>query len=602
VSWQELLDDLAPRIQQFLDEHGPDAVGAFIGTASAFDTLGRQSTEQLLRALGSRQKYTSLTVDAVAKVLAAELMGGWSGLNPVWDEERCRLLLVLGHNPVVSHGHTNAMSNPRSRLRAQARRGELWVVDPRSTETAKLATGHLQARPGSDYALLAFLVRELLQDGADRQFLSEHAIGTRELAAAVQRFDIESVAAETDLPRESILDLLAAVRRAGRIAILTGTGVDMSAAGSLSEWLSWALAIVTGSLDRPGGMWFNPGYLMRLDSRPRRTAPPEGRAQPGPQSRPELPGRFGERPSVAITSEIEAGNLHALFVVGGNPLRALPDSTRVRKALESLDVLVVADVAGNEMSALATHVLPCTGQLERPEVLFYTDMFQATVMSQYTPRVVAPVAERKPLWWALGQLGRRLGCELYAGTDLDALSDDDLLRPILQGSIDGQALVHSPTAVVHSGPVFGWVTDKVLPDGRWRLAPAALVEQLARTAPVPARRFVVTSRRTLRTMNSQLRTISAPGEALEEPDVLVNPDDAQAVGVVDGGRVRISSPSGAVVGRARVTGEIVRGAVSMNHGWVDPDVCRLTSADRQVDPITGMVLQSGIAVDLSPVP
>ena len=97
------------------------------------------------------------------------MVGGWSGLTPVWDHERSRLLLLVGCNPVVSHGHSNAMPDPVNRLRElRTGGGELWVVDPRRTETARLTDRHLQARPGSDWVLLAWLVRRLLDDPARR--------------------------------------------------------------------------------------------------------------------------------------------------------------------------------------------------------------------------------------------------------------------------------------------------------------------------------------------------------------------------------------------------------------------------------------------------
>ncbi|MCW2621540.1 MAG: putative dehydrogenase, partial [Frankiales bacterium] len=312
VSWDVLLDDLGDRLRGILRTHGPEGIAVYVGTASAFDATAGRAAGQFLRAIGSRQKYSSLTVDSVAKALVAELLGGWSGLVPVWDEQRCGLLLLIGINPVVSHGHSNGISNPRTRLRAQAARGELWVVDPRRTESAHLATRHLQSRPGSDHVLVGHLVRELLRDGADEEFLAAHAVDVAGLAAAVEPYDSHRTARETGLPAEAVADLLAAVRRAGRISVLTGTGVDMSAAGNVTEWLVWALGVVTGSFDRPGGMWFNPGYLVRSDLRPRPPAPPEGKVRPGPASRPHLVSRFGERPAAALVPEIEAGNVAAL--------------------------------------------------------------------------------------------------------------------------------------------------------------------------------------------------------------------------------------------------------------------------------------------------
>ena len=60
------------------------------------------------------------------------------------------------------------------------------MIDPRHTETARLATRFLSPAPASDWVLLAHLVRELL-DGADVAFLDEHASGVERLRAAVAR-------------------------------------------------------------------------------------------------------------------------------------------------------------------------------------------------------------------------------------------------------------------------------------------------------------------------------------------------------------------------------------------------------------------------------
>lgn len=601
LAWPDLLDDLAAGIGKVVDERGPDGVAIYLGTASAFDTAGRQGSEQLLKGLGSRQKYTSLTVDAIAKIFVADLVGGWSGLNPMWDEEQCGLLLLIGANPVVSHGHTYSMSNPRSRLRTQAARGELWVSDPRRTESAELATGHLACRPGSDYAMLAFLVRELLVEGADQDYLERHATGVPELMDAVEPYDLARAAADTGVDPQLLLRLLAGVRRAGRISVLTGTGVDMSAAGNSIEWMAWALAIVTGSYDRPGGMWFNPGFLARFDTHPHRVSPPEGRSFPGPRSRPDLLTRYGERPSAALVPEIEAGNIGALIVMGGNPAVCLPDSARTRAAFASLEVLAVADVVDNEMVQLATHVLPCAGQLERADLPYYSDTYQREVLSHYGPAAVPPAADRRPLWWSLAHLGRRLGVEMLPGLDLDTATDEDVLAPVLDASIDGPALRSAPTAVVHSGPVFGWVTEDVLPANRWRVAPPVLVAQLRELALKPRPALVITTRRILRVMNTQFRDLATTREPIGPPDVLINPVDAIANGIQDGARITITSAAGSTDGRARFSVDIVPGAVAMSHGWNGPNACALTSIDDDLDPLTGMVLQSGVPITLRPV-
>src|SRR4029077_11661156 len=120
----------------------------------------------LFTAIGTPARFTPITIDSIAKNLAEGLMIGVPGLHPRPDYERANLLIYIGINPIISHGHIVGMPNPVLAIRAVAKRGEVWVFDPRRTETAEFATYHLAPKPGSDYAILAFLVREILRDGA----------------------------------------------------------------------------------------------------------------------------------------------------------------------------------------------------------------------------------------------------------------------------------------------------------------------------------------------------------------------------------------------------------------------------------------------------
>ena len=136
--------------------------------------------------------------------------------------------------------------------------------------------------------------------------------------------------------------------------------------------------------------------------------------------------------------------------------------------------------------------------------------------------------------------------------------------------------------------------------GRWRIAPEPLVAQLEQLAPPPPL-LVLVPRRQLRHLNSQLRDPTATaGPRPDRPDVLVHPDDAPA-GLVDGAAVEVRSAHGAVVGTLRVDPDMGRGAISIPHGFSAPNVGDLTSSRAGVDPLTGMVLQSGMAVELAAV-
>ncbi len=590
VDWDRCLDDLGNRLAAIIAECGPDAVAMYLASGSAYDANGRRAAERFVGAIGSRQKYTATTIDTPMRPLVAELMGGWSGLTPLWDQEAARLLILVGTNPVVSHGHGNGLPDPIRRLRAQQERGPVWAIDPRRTETARLADRHLAPRPSTDYLILGWLVRELLADGADWDYLGEHAIGVEDLAAVVAPFTLDRAIAGTGLDPADLPDLLEAVRTAGRLSILSGTGVSMGRHANVTEWLLWALAVVTGSYDQPGGMWFNPGYLMQLDTRS--WQPSDGHPEPGPASRPELPRRFGEYPCAALVDEIEAGNVRALVVVGGNPLIAFPDRDRTQAALVSLDVLAVADVVETDTTELATHLLAVAGQLERADLPWMLDAYQPAIATHYTPAVVPPGADRWLMWQVFAELGRRLGVGvLPRGIDPDTAADEGLLALIAErGRSDAATVLAARRGLVgEARPVHGWVLNRVLPDRRWRLAPEPLVAQLADLDnPEP---LVLLPRRQMRTMNSQLRDLGGVG-----PEVLVHPDH----GIADGQLVQVRSAHGELVGSARTSDEIAPGAVSIPHGWADPNVCTLTTAKSDVDPLTGMVWQSGLPVRLSP--
>ncbi len=596
VAWETLLDDLAERVGRTTREAGPGGVAMYLASGSAFDSAGRRAAERFLRVLGSPQKYTATTIDTPSKPLVAELVGGWSGLTPIWDDERSTLLVLIGSNPVVSHGHSNAMPSPLRRFRRhRARGGELWVVDPRRTETARVADRHLAPRPGSDWLVLAHLVRALLPEPgtpADAA-LRTRAEGVDGLRTALLPLTPEVTTAGTGLAAAALDDLVAAIRRHGRVSALTGTGVSMSRTANVAEWLLWALHVVTDSYDEPGGMWFNPGYLLQLDTRDLPTS--DGTPGAGPPSRPELPRRFDEWPCAALISEIEAGHVRTLFVVGGNPATAFPDAARTRAAFASLDTLAVIDVLPTETTELATHLLPAVDALERADLPVLLDSYQLAVATQFTPAMVAPVAERWPVWRMFAELGERLGLDVLGrGQTAATATDESLLRPLAERSRGGaDTVLGTPGGIVASGAVFGWIR-RILPEGRFRLAPAPLVGQLAQAVREetgqPGAQLQLIAHRQLRTMNSQLRNLA-------ELAISVSPAQAAELGG-DGTEVEVRAGDRTVRGTLRGDEAVPDGVVTIPHGWSGPNVSDLTSAVDDIDPLTGMVLQSAIPVGI----
>ncbi|HEV3354743.1 MAG TPA: molybdopterin-dependent oxidoreductase [Acidimicrobiales bacterium] len=588
ATWEACLDDLGDRLRTIIERHGPSSVGVYFGSGLGMDAAGYRMMEALFGAIGTPAKFSPLTIDGTAKTLVSHLVGGFPGFTSHIDYDRAELVLYIGVNPVVSHGHNIALSDPVTAIRKLRGHAEVWVLDPRLTETGRLATRHLAPRPGTDYAVLAFLVRELLRDGADRPTLEHRTIGRDELAAAVEPFTIEYAADLAGLDRADLIALLDAVRTAGPVAIHTGTGVTMEAVhGNVTAWLSWVLMIITGAMNRPGGVWFHPGFNMQFESFELPVMPPDAIFGPGPRSRPDTQAFLGEWPGAVLADEINAGNIRAFLNFGGSLLTSFPDLNVLEPALRSLELLVATEIIANDTTAISSHVLPTKDQLERADVTLW-DFLVPSVCAQHTPAVVAPVGGRRSAWWVLAEIGRRLGHDL---ADPNATDEEILAKTMAAARRSYEEVAATGFAEVPFELPAAWVEEYLDRSGGWRLAPQLLVDQLASLEP-PAS-LVLVPRRQARKLNAALDFLG------ETAAVLLNPQDASDAGVVDGQDVVVRTDRGELVGTAKVDIGIRRGAVSIPHGHHAMNVNVLTDKD-VIDPVTGMVRYSGVPVTLEP--
>lgn len=592
ATWSELLTDLAGRLESIVDGSGPDAIALYLATGLAYDAAGQIAASRWLPSIGSRSFLTAVTVDNAPVLVAAELVAGDPMLNPVWNPTVPGLTIFVGTNPVVSHGYGTALPDPVRRVRDyRAAGGRVWVLDPRRTETAALADVHVPVRPGADVAVLGALANALLEQGGDEHELRQHCdpAEVRALRAALAPFTLERAATAAAVDASALEQLVAEMRAArGRIAMQCGTGVTMSRDGVVAEWLRWVVLIASGSLDRANGMHFHRGQIRPL----RRRAPgPRAAAAPGPASRPELPRVVGQIPAVALTDEIECGNIRALIVAGGNPLTAFPQPARLRAALATLDVLAVIDVAENPLTAFATHVLPATGQLERADItLAESTALESRV--QATRPVVAPVADRRPVWWMFAALNRAMGRATPGVDDLDQLDQTD--EQYLHG-----ALRHAPLdadEVFAAGPhgietpiEHGWVHDELLPDGRWHIAPAVLLERLTTYVDPEPGAFLLAPRREMAWSNS-IAYGTAPAGAV----VRMHPSQTKA------DVVSLATDHGRIEAQVVADATVREGVVSISHGHPDENPGDLTSGNVGVDGLTAMPLVAGLDVRVVP--
>ena len=364
------------------------------------------------------------------------------------------------------------------------------------------------------------------------------------------------------MPAQQLDALVDAVRTAGRLAILTGTGSTMNHHANLGEWMAWALIVVTDSFDQPGGMWFNPGVFSRSTV----STCCRGGTDRACVTRP--PGRGalrGEWPAALIADEIESGRLRALVVLGANLLTALPEPARLGPALAALDALIVLDVVHNDTSDLATHVFSCAGQLERPDVISL-EPNAAFRYQQYTDAVVAERDDRPPMWQTLARIGAGIGLDVLGdGADPRSVSPDEMFRRFARG--DGVAELRS-----------GWLPRRRRPDVRLGALPVAVRRVEARARP---------SRRPTRCPRC-LGALDAAGgadaTAADQADELAavpyrrdqRRDDPSRPGCPlrpgRRGMVEIATSTGSLRLPVRVSDTVMPGVVSVVHGFETENV------------------------------
>ena len=363
TGWDEALALVVDRLRAVIDTHGGSAVGLYLGNPSAHTLAGAMYAPMLARALGSRNVFSAGTLDQMPKQAAVGYLFGHAGTFAVPDVDRTDHLVVIGANPVVSNGSMTTAADFPGKLDALRHRGgRLTVIDPARTRTARLADTHIAPRPGTDAALLAAVVAYLFEEGLvadDLGGIGEFVLGVDQLRREIADLTPERVAAYCDVPAGEIRRLARDIAAAPTAAVYGRMGTSTVEFGTLGSWLIDVVNILTGNLDRPGGVMFPTAPTAPAPRPPRpgkgfRT----GRWRSRVSGHPEV---AGELPAVAMAEELETpgeGRLHALVTVAGNPVLSAPDGARLAAALDAAELVVCIDPYLNETTRHADVILP----------------------------------------------------------------------------------------------------------------------------------------------------------------------------------------------------------------------------------------------------
>ncbi len=618
ATWDEALDFTAERIKDIQRQYGNDAIAFYFGTGLAHVPALCLYTPLLATTLGTTQVYSSSSVDCHPHFLTTTTMFGNLGAVPVPDVDNTDYLLVIGANPAQSNGSFIIAPGMPARLKAiQQRGGKVVVMDPRHTETAKLADWHLSIRPGADAAVLFAMINILFEeDLVDLKHIGEYATNLDRLRELAQPFSAKTASKVSGIAVEDIYKLTREFAAAPRACIYGRIGSSMQLFGSITNWLIVAINALTGNLDRPGGSMFPRGVIDSIffSDRCQNGVLPHGRWQSRATDLPELAGQL---PCSALLPELETpgeGQIRALITMAGNPILATPNGGgRLTRALEKLDFVLSFDIYINEASRHADVILPSEKSLSRSDfTLFYT-FFMVRDYLRYSPPIFEPASDaRTDAQIISGLVGRLLG-----ETALEA--DERALRMLHQQLIDqgnevaarfsfDQVLQHLGAEegqdrmfelLVRTGPYgdhlgdnpdgltleklktmphgvdYGPMRSRIqevlfLPGGKIDFAPEPIIADISRferwlNGSQPEG-LVLVGRRQIRSFQWMHR-FPTLNKGPHMCTLLMNPRDAEARGVQDGQKVKVQSRTGQLVVEAELSEEMREGVVSLPHGW-----------------------------------
>ncbi|MFT4518441.1 MAG: anaerobic selenocysteine-containing dehydrogenase [Halioglobus sp.] len=624
ISWQEAFDTIAEKFSAIREQHGKDAIAFYVGNPLGHDFAAGVYLQSLMSVAGTERFFSAGTVDQHPQQMVCWGLIGHEWLFPVPDLDRTDFFICMGANPVVSQGSILGKPDVKSAMEdIQGRGGKCIVIDPRRTETAEVADQHISIKPGTDaFFLMAFANVMFEESLVDTAHLTPFVDGVEELREVVTSYTPESTAAITSVPAPVLRALVAEYCAADKAALYGRIGLCTQEFGLAAHWMVMTISILSGNLDRAGGMMF--------------AAAPVGGSGPGSTADIKPYGRWhsrvrgvpetcGELPASLMAEEICAPGeeVHGLLTICGNPVLSVPRGDKIRDALETLDFMVCLDIYVNETTSRADIILPSTVHPEHSNIDVTFQNFTTRNYVSFSPKTFEPEPGLKDLGEIILEISARMA----------GLTRDEMEGFVYQGMVDMacqraseagyeltadtvNANVTGETAperyidiMLRTGPYgdqFGNRPDGISLETVQRHPQASMdlgalkprMDEILRTPgkrmnlmhevfasdlPRVEKRFAEQSasaenqsdanamlmigRRHIRDMNSWLHNLKPYVRGKNRCTMKLNSGDAARIGLVEGSQARVVSNVGETLVPVEITDEMMDGVISIPHGF-----------------------------------
>ena len=596
IDWDEAFDEVAENLKRIQAKRGRHSVAFYAGNPTVHNYGSMLFLPGFIRSLHTRNRFSATSVDQLAHHFAAFFMFGHQLLLPIPDLDRTDFLLIIGGNPAVSNGSLMTAPDVAGRLRAiRNRGGRVILIDPRRTETARLADQHIFIRPGTDVLLLLAMLHVICTENLVRlDRLTAITDGLEIINTLVADYSPEKVAPVTGVNAEQVRELARDFASAKTAVCHGRIGVSTQEFGGVCQWLINVLNIVTGNLDRPGGAMFTRPAFDAVGA-------PEGLAPRGSFGRwtsrvRKLPEFGGELPVAALGEDILTpgkDQIRALITSAGNPVLSTPNGRQLDRAFAELEFMASIDFYINETTRHANIILPPTASLEHDNYDLAFHLLAIHNTAKYSPPLFAPQENTRHDWQIFLELQTRMESKGFAKSLLAKTKRAIIGRAFPPARMVDVALRFGPYGKLFSsgltlaklkesphgidlGPLESCFPERLrTPSQRIALAPELLVKDIERVkvrllengvAHGPDDLLLI-GRRQLRSNNSWMHNSERLVKGRPRCTVLMNPRNAAERNITMGRQVRVSSRTGSIELPVEISDEIMPGVVSIPHGW-----------------------------------
>jgi len=588
ASWDEALDIVSKRLSQIKQIHGPDSVGVL---SSAKCT----NEENFVLMKFARAVIGTNNVDHCARLCHASTVlglvksfGSGAMTNSVPEVEGADCIFAIGTNTIEQHPLISSRV-----LRAKEKGAKLIVADPRRTPLVEFADVYLQHKPGTDVCLLNGIMNLILSwDLADKDFIAQRTEEFEEFKNKIKEYPPGKVCQVTGVEQAALENAARTYGEAKKASILYAMGITQHTTGTDNVESCANLAMLTGNVGRES-TGVNPlrgqnnvqgacdvGGLPNVYSGYQSVTDEAARAKFEKAWGVKLPENVG----LTVTEMTDAaltGSLKAMYIMGENPMLSDPDINHVKKALSSLDFMVVQDIFLSETAQFAHVILPACSFAEKEGTFTATDR-----RVQRVRKAIEPIGDSKPDWLIVGELGQKMG-----GKGFDYKSAQDIMKEIAQLTPSYAGISYDR---LDSGEVLAWPCPSKGHKGTKFLHKDAFTRgkgkffaiEYKEPAELPDKEypFILTTGRLMFQFHTGTMTRRIPILERELPTgfVELNTEDAKKLSIAQGEKVKVKSRRGEIEIKAFVTDGILPGVVFIPFHFAECPANELTSSN--LDP------------------